>query len=329
MTFASDDLRAFLAESRGQPGWGVKLRDVLAEKLPSRIWVDASVLTGDIAISALLAGNVSDTDLPQELLEAYRIAYPREHAEQSLGEFLQSHAGDHDALQAVASTLKGKCYELSYVEYLNDERLPQGQHAELADSPTQPGYDIEIFGANGEVVDRINTKATAAGSYVREHLDRYPGIDAVTTIEAAADLRNGEVTPYGSIQDLDEPMSQVVDTQSNAMGALIAVPWLAIGLLSVEAWRQAYVHHERPAVVLRKTAKRGLWLGVGTGITKWGTAVFGTGGGIVSVLVYTGMRQRWSSAEGLHTAIDGYGRHLRNVNAGLRGQDPEAGTAAT
>jgi hypothetical protein len=93
-----------------------------------------------------------------------------------------------DELQGFASGVKGKLFELEYVDYLNDGHLPPGYTAELATSATQPGWDIQVLGPDGHTAQVIQAKATESVEYVKEALERYPNIDVVTTSEVHGHL---------------------------------------------------------------------------------------------------------------------------------------------
>lgn len=312
------DLAEFVAAARRHPRFSLHLRDVLSTRLPSAVWVDACVLAGDVAISALIDAGGASIELPAKLQHAYELAYPSEHAQQGLADFLRSHGEDADALRGIASTLKGKMYEVAYIDYLNAGHLPEGQVAFLAESPTQAGFDIEVVAGHLGVVDRLNMKATSAASYVQEHLDRYPGIDAVTTVEAAAHFPDHAVVGFGSIEDVDSSVGHVFESQAGHAQTLGRVPWLSMGLLAYEAFRQSYLRDQPPGVVLDRVASRGLWLGIGTLGSKAGTAVAGSAwGGIAVVILITAARKRASTLDALGLAIDGHRDHLRLIHEAL------------
>ena len=86
------------------------------------------------------------------------------------------------------SGVKGKLFELEFVDYLNDGNFPEGMTASLAQSATQGGWDIQILDQGGEVAELLQAKATESVAYVQQALERYPGIDVVTTEEVYAQL---------------------------------------------------------------------------------------------------------------------------------------------
>ena len=98
---------------------------------------------------------------------------------------------DGDALQGAVNTAKGKYFEYLVVEKLNQGQqvgpllLEPGQQAMLAESMTQPGWDLRIVDEHGDVVEYLQLKATDSVSYIRSALERYPDIQILATDEVA------------------------------------------------------------------------------------------------------------------------------------------------
>lgn len=96
-----------------------------------------------------------------------------------------------EVLEGAVNAAKGKYFEYLVVDRLNhgervgDVVLPDGFTAKIADSMTQPGWDIQILDHNSLVADYLQLKATDNASYIKEALDRYPDITILTTDEAA------------------------------------------------------------------------------------------------------------------------------------------------
>jgi len=94
-------------------------------------------------------------------------------------------------LQGAVNTAKGKYFEYLVVEKLNQGQqvgpllLVPGQQAVLAESMTQPGWDMRIVDEHGAVVEYLQLKATDSVSYIRSALERYPDIEIVATDEVA------------------------------------------------------------------------------------------------------------------------------------------------
>jgi hypothetical protein len=172
-----------------------------------------SIMLGGETLAALLMA----TELPDDILKAYETAYPNLANEISFADKVNEL--DSDALSGFISGVKGKLFEMKYVDYLNDGNLPDGYSAFLAESPTQAGWDIGIKGANGELASVIQAKATDSLSYVKDAMEEYPSIDFVTTDEVYSQLvlnGIGENIASGGIlnEDLISAMNEAVESAS-------------------------------------------------------------------------------------------------------------------
>ena len=123
---------------------------------------------------------------PEGIEAAFAAQYPNLATDHSLSDHIKSL--DADSQMGFISGLKGKLFEQEYVNYLNDGELPDGFHASLASSPTQQGWDIEVHGADGELAQVLQAKATSSVGYVQDALEKYPEIDIVTTEEVYSQL---------------------------------------------------------------------------------------------------------------------------------------------
>lgn len=112
-------------------------------------------------------------------------------------------------LMGIVNSAKGKYFEYLVVDQLNagatvgDVTLPDGYHAQLADSMTQPGWDIRIVDADGQTVDLLQLKATDNIGYLHATLERYPDIAILTTAEVAEGLPNNRLVLDSDITDAD------------------------------------------------------------------------------------------------------------------------------
>lgn len=103
----------------------------------------------------------------------------------------QLFAIDGDALQGAVNTAKGKYFEYLVADKLNRGEqvgpllLEPGQQAVLADSMTQPGWDLRIQDEHGTVVEYLQLKATNSVGYIRSALERYPDIQILATSDVA------------------------------------------------------------------------------------------------------------------------------------------------
>lgn len=146
------------------------------------------VLLDTLAVGgATLASYIDGSALPPAEVEAaFRAAYPDLAASEDFASAVRRMSADE--LPGFASGVKGKLFEIEYVEYLNDGHLPAGYSAQLAGSATQAGWDIQVLGPDAQVAELIQAKATDSVAYVSEALRRYPDIDVVTTSEVHAEL---------------------------------------------------------------------------------------------------------------------------------------------
>ena len=124
--------------------------------------------------------------VPAEVEQAFQQAYPGLSQTESFSEAVNRMSTDE--LVGLVNGVKGKLFEMELVDHLNSSGLPDGFHAAMAESATQPGWDIQITDANGEVSEVLQAKATESVQYVKEALERYPDIDVTTTTEVHAQL---------------------------------------------------------------------------------------------------------------------------------------------
>jgi hypothetical protein len=125
--------------------------------------------------------------VPADVERAFELAYPglASHGEM-FSDVVQRLPVDD--IVGLVNGVKGKLFEIELVDHMNAGNLPDGLHAELAGSATQPGYDIKILDADGHTVDVLQAKATESVAYVKDALERYPDIDVTTTTEVHAQL---------------------------------------------------------------------------------------------------------------------------------------------
>ena len=108
---------------------------------------------------------------------------------------------DGNELQGAINAAKGKYFEYLVVDRLNtgeqvgDVILPTGYKAELAQSMTQPGWDLQIIGPDGGIAEYLQLKATDSVSYIKETLERYPDFQILATSEVAraADVLDSDI----------------------------------------------------------------------------------------------------------------------------------------
>lgn len=124
--------------------------------------------------------------VPAEVEQAFALAYPNLAANEGFVDMVNRLTSEQ--LPGFVSGVKGKLFEVELVEHFNNGGLPEGLHADLAGSAIQPGWDIRILDDGGQVVDVLQAKATESVHYIQQALERYPGIDVVSTSEVHAQL---------------------------------------------------------------------------------------------------------------------------------------------
>lgn len=160
----------------------------------------------------LLGQDVSDLD--PRLIEAIHITNPSLSGSRFFG--LSA-----DELQGAINTAKGKYFEYLVVDQLNTGEqvgpilLPEDYRAVLAESLTQPGWDMRIVGPDGATAGYLQLKATNSIGYIKEALHRYPDMEILATHEVA---HSGLVLDSGITEDdLRDQVSSAIDAMDNSV----------------------------------------------------------------------------------------------------------------
>lgn len=145
------------------------------------------ILMDSLMIGADFTGQYAFVEsVPIEVQQAYELAYPRLAESQLLIETVNGMSNEQ--LEGLAVGIKGKLFELKYADYLNNGHLPDGYTAKLAESATNPGWDIAIVDDNGVISQELQLKATDSLDYIQKAFEKYPHIDIVTTDEVYSHL---------------------------------------------------------------------------------------------------------------------------------------------
>ncbi len=92
-------------------------------------------------------------------------------------------------ITGLTNTAKGTMLELHVQHAMNSGTLPMvpgADHAELAHSLNQPGWDVAEVSRTGEHLAHVQVKATDSWHYIARHLSRYPEYPVVATTHEAA-----------------------------------------------------------------------------------------------------------------------------------------------
>lgn len=225
--------------------------------------LDVAALAVDVSTDSLFDLGLEPDANPQ-LLEAFQLQYRNVSLDSLTGR-------SDEALGGFVNGVKGKYFEvlvrdrLNAGERLGDIQLEGGQVAVLAESSTQPGWDLQIVNEDGTVAESMQLKATESLSYVKEALDKYPGIRVLTPEEidgATDDILNAGMS-FDDIENetrkqLDELSDTTFDNILDNAGeiALDTVPFLAILVTGVSEGRNVLIGGSTVRESLRRGASR-------------------------------------------------------------------------
>lgn len=192
------------------------------------------MLLDSLGISASVIHGYYHIDyIPEEVEKAYKAAYPIKSQTDNLRDIIED--ADDTELTGLISGIKGKLFEMRYVDFLNDGHLPDGYEAVLAESATNPGWDIAILDNNGIAVNELQMKATDSVDYIKTALERYPDIDIVTTEEVynsvvMHEFADSVINSGISNEELTSVVTEALESDSVDMDwGLPVIPMLLIG----------------------------------------------------------------------------------------------------
>lgn len=238
--------------------------------------LDVTVAAASVHIGALSSGESIDP----LLLQAIQATNP------SLEESRLFALGD-EALQGAVNTAKGKYFELLVAQRLNAGEqvgpllLEPTQTAVLAESATQPGWDLQILDANGSAVEYLQLKASGSIGYIRTALERYPDIQILATNELAS---SGMILDSGisdhelrekvgsAVKELDESLAEAFLEYFHLLLPLATIALyegqrLAVGSQSLDEFKLALARRGQRMVATQAV----------------GVAVYALDGGLLSI----------------------------------------------
>ena len=175
-------------------------------------------------------------------------------------------------------------------ERLGELELQPGQTAHLAESSTQPGWDLRIENEDGSVDELLQLKATDSMSYVKGALDEHP--DIRIAVPSEIDDASDEIVGTGIS---DEQLEHITDAQVNELGestlenladrgaeaTLDSIPFFSMVTTGVIEGRNVLTGRSTLRESLRRGAKR---TGRAAAYDAVGTALGFTGVGIPVVV---------------------------------------------
>jgi hypothetical protein len=231
-----------------------------------------------------LATYLKEGRIPEAIEKAYRLQYPELANQHSLLDELNRL--DTSQIRGLISGIKGKLFELRYLDYLNEGHLPAGYHATLAESANQPGWDIVVTGPEQHTSEVIQLKATESVAYVEHALATYPHIDVVTTSEVYNHLALlGTATNVSDSGISDAALTQVVTDGLDASHVHMHVgpPALALAIAAWSSYRRDDLdRYEKSKLLGEKGTKSWLAYLAGGALAvatqTWWLAIFGSTG---------------------------------------------------
>lgn len=238
------------------------------------------------AVNALfLSDQIDLSKVTPQIEEAWRLAYPNVE--------LSSLAGKNpEEVEGFLSAWKGKHFEVTVRDELNagnavgDIQLESGQVASLAESSTQPGWDLQILNADGTIAEELQLKATESLSYVQSALEKYPDIDVLTTSEVfesaenvSGQIFNSGISDNAIAETIQEPMEALLDTP---FGELVedVLPGLPFILITVSEGRHVIMGRKSFEIALSSAVERGIKTGAAIGV---GALIALMDGGLLSI----------------------------------------------
>src|SRR5205807_1092127 len=120
----------------------------------------------------IIAGKIAESQIPPDVIEAFHAQYPQYGS--SFVDAVNHLSAHPDQLAGLISGVKGKLFEIDYIEWLNNGHLPTGWTAELAGHANNPAWDVAILDAHGRLDEVLQLKATESLAYVKEAIAAHP-----------------------------------------------------------------------------------------------------------------------------------------------------------
>ena len=171
----------------------------------------------------------------------------------------------------LVSGIKGKLFEIDYLDWLNHGHLPAGFSADLAEHANNPGWDVVIHDSHGHIAELLQLKATESLSHVYDALAAHPDIDVVIPEDVYQHLTGHEdllghiLDGHTSLIDLNSNMGDAVDAAQHAGAAAhfpIYGPILVIGLTVVMNWSKYRNKQMSLKEYLQNICERGALAGI-------------------------------------------------------------------
>ena len=217
--------------------------------------------------------------------EAFNRQYPNVDIETLVG------ASD-ERLRGLANGVKGKHFEmlvrdrLNAGERLGELQLQPGQTARIAESSTQPGWDLRIENEDGTIDEFLQLKATDSMSYVKKALVEHPDIRVVVPSEVddqaddilGTDISNEQLDNITQAQIGEMGESALEDLSDKAVEAAFdSIPFVSMIATGVIEGSSVLTGRSTIRESFRRGAKRmgraGVYSAIGAALAPTGVGV--------------------------------------------------------
>ena len=185
----------------------IEYKEIISSKKSKYPYMDSAILTGLTIPEMIKKGVTEDVKI------AYKLSFPEKAQNIS---FIDAWSGfdTHEQRLGFINAVKGKLFEIKYVDHLNNTLEP-GYSAKIATNINQPGWDIAITGPDQEIINQIQLKATESVTYIKEHLQRYPDIDVVTLDDLRGQVGLSDKVAYAATSNSDLQSEIIGSTSEN------------------------------------------------------------------------------------------------------------------
>lgn len=269
--------RKEIAKRKGQLKKPIEL---LRRSVSAEDYIDSAVIAG-VELTDIIAGKVAESRIPDQVIEAFHEQYPQYGS--SFVEAVQHLYDEPDRLMGLVSGIKGKLFEIDYVDWLN-HHLPAGFTADLAEQANNPAWDITIHDAHGHVAEHLQAKASEYLGKAYEALAAHPNIDVVIP-EDVYDQLSGHESIFEHLMNGHVDLADINGTMNDAVGAAhdagaaehfpIAGPVIVIGLAAWMNWSKYRTKQMSLREYVQRITERGILSVIASGAGWAVTAISG------------------------------------------------------
>ncbi len=259
--------------------------------------LDLAAIAADVSVDDI-ANLGLEPEANTQILEAFSLQYPNVSIDSIVG-------ATGEQLRGWTNGVKGKYFEVLVAEKLNDGesicdiQLAPGEVARVGEIANQPGWDIQIIGRDGDIVEQVQLKATDSMSYVKSALEKYPDIRIVAPQELEGratdldDVISTDITNESLENTVGEQLSELSEDaitdifQQSAEAAFDAIPGISAALIGVTEAGQVLMGRSTVEESLKRGGAR---LGRSSVYTVIGAGLTAVDAGIISVPTVMALR---------------------------------------